>query len=211
MAVAKKRKTGRGRKQDRARVAGGQDDELQYEAKDRKVGTSGEKGCQKGRQRAQARGETAWPLTRRVRCRGSAPVLSQGGILGRYHRSSSAPRELRPPLRQGRCLLAGLDGRYRRPAPAHADPRVPASNRAPRTRGWRQLPEARRLPIRASCGSSVADPSSSASRSLLPRTNPCPVNSFRHKAGIPKCPGRRLFHAFRRYRSHIQLQNARAA
>ena len=33
MAVAKKRKTGRGRKQDRARVAGGQDYELQYEAK----------------------------------------------------------------------------------------------------------------------------------------------------------------------------------
>jgi len=33
MAVAKKRKTGRGRKQDRTRVAGGQDFELQYEAK----------------------------------------------------------------------------------------------------------------------------------------------------------------------------------
>jgi len=33
MAVAKKSKTGRGRKQDRARVAGGQDYEVQYEAK----------------------------------------------------------------------------------------------------------------------------------------------------------------------------------
>lgn len=33
MAVAKKSKTARGRKHDRARVAGGQDYEVQYEAK----------------------------------------------------------------------------------------------------------------------------------------------------------------------------------
>ncbi|GLR98673.1 hypothetical protein ACVIU7_004344 [Bradyrhizobium liaoningense] len=33
MAAAKKSKTARGRKQDRARVAGGQDHEVQYEAK----------------------------------------------------------------------------------------------------------------------------------------------------------------------------------
>lgn len=33
MAVAKKSKTARGRKQDRARVAGGQDYEVRYEAK----------------------------------------------------------------------------------------------------------------------------------------------------------------------------------
>jgi len=33
MAVTKKSKTARGRKQDRARVAGGQDYEVQYEAK----------------------------------------------------------------------------------------------------------------------------------------------------------------------------------
>lgn len=33
MAVAKKTKTARGRKQDRARVAGGQNYEVQYEAK----------------------------------------------------------------------------------------------------------------------------------------------------------------------------------
>jgi len=33
MAAAKKSKTARGRKQDRARVAGGQDCEVQYEAK----------------------------------------------------------------------------------------------------------------------------------------------------------------------------------
>ncbi|MDA9467038.1 DUF3606 domain-containing protein [Bradyrhizobium sp. CCBAU 53415] len=33
MAAAKKSKTSRGRKQDRARVAGGQDYEVQYEAK----------------------------------------------------------------------------------------------------------------------------------------------------------------------------------
>ncbi|QDF37454.1 DUF3606 domain-containing protein [Bradyrhizobium symbiodeficiens] len=33
MAVAKKAKTARGRKQDRARVAGGQNYEVQYEAK----------------------------------------------------------------------------------------------------------------------------------------------------------------------------------
>ena len=33
MAVAKKAKTARGRKQDRARVAGGQDYEVRYEAK----------------------------------------------------------------------------------------------------------------------------------------------------------------------------------
>ena len=35
---------------------------------------------------------------------------NQGGIPGRYHRSSSARREPRPPLHQGRRLLAGLDG-----------------------------------------------------------------------------------------------------
>ncbi|WP_141340649.1 DUF3606 domain-containing protein [Bradyrhizobium sp. USDA 3458] len=33
MAVARRSKTARGRKQDRARVAGGQDYEVQYEAK----------------------------------------------------------------------------------------------------------------------------------------------------------------------------------
>ena len=33
MAAAKKSKTARGRKQDRARVAGGQDHEVRYEAK----------------------------------------------------------------------------------------------------------------------------------------------------------------------------------
>ena len=38
MAVAKKTKTARGRKQDRARVAGGQDYEVRYEA--RKTGRS---------------------------------------------------------------------------------------------------------------------------------------------------------------------------
>ena len=38
MAVAKKTKTARGRKQDRARVAGGQDYEVRYEA--RKTGKS---------------------------------------------------------------------------------------------------------------------------------------------------------------------------
>jgi hypothetical protein len=38
MAVAKKTKTARGRKQDRARVAGGQDYEVRYEAK--KIGKS---------------------------------------------------------------------------------------------------------------------------------------------------------------------------
>jgi hypothetical protein len=32
----------------------------------------------------------------------------------------------------------------------HADRRGPASIRAPRTRGWRQLPGARQSPIRAS-------------------------------------------------------------
>ena len=39
MAAAKKSKTARGRKQDRARVAGGQDYEVQYEAK-KKTGKS---------------------------------------------------------------------------------------------------------------------------------------------------------------------------
>ena len=65
MAVAKKTKTVRGRKQDRARVAGGQDYEVRYEAK--KTGKSAsavKKGSQKGRQRAQARRETAGPLRR---------------------------------------------------------------------------------------------------------------------------------------------------
>ena len=67
---------------------------------------------------------------------------NQEGILGRYHRSSSARREPRPPLHQGRRLLAGLRGRYQRPAPVRADRRDLASNRVLRTRGWRPLPEA---------------------------------------------------------------------
>ncbi|GEC56301.1 hypothetical protein ABIF38_009092 [Bradyrhizobium japonicum] len=40
MAAAKKSKTARGRKQDRARVAGGQDYEVQYEAKKRRKSAS---------------------------------------------------------------------------------------------------------------------------------------------------------------------------
>jgi hypothetical protein len=70
--------------------------------------------------------------------------------------------------------------------------------------------------IRASCGSSVADPSSSASKSLLRGTNTLPrqfVPAANTKQGFPKCPGRRLFHAFRRYRLAYsgRLQNAQAA
>ena len=46
MAAAKKSKTARGRKQDRARVAGGQDYEVQYEAK--KTGKSAPAGWRFG-------------------------------------------------------------------------------------------------------------------------------------------------------------------
>src|SRR5882762_1823045 len=99
---------------------------------------------------------------------------NQEGILGRYHRSSSARREPRPPLHQGRRLLAVLDGRYQRPAPVHADRRGPASNRAPRTRGWRQRSEARQSPIRASSVSPAFVHLSSAWKWLLNGESFCP-------------------------------------
>jgi hypothetical protein len=99
---------------------------------------------------------------------------NQEGILGRYRRSSSARREPRPPLHQGRRLLAGLHGRYRSLAPMHADRRGPASNRAPRTRGWRQLPGARQSPIRASSVSPAFVHLSSAWKWLLNGESFCP-------------------------------------
>src|SRR5690349_7874668 len=97
---------------------------------------------------------------------GAGPFNPEG-ILGRYHRSSSASRGPRLPLRQGRPLLAGLYGRYRTPAHVHADRRGPASSRAPRTRGWRQLPGARQSPIRASSVSPAFVHFSSAWKWLL--------------------------------------------
>jgi hypothetical protein len=99
---------------------------------------------------------------------------SRAGILGRYHRSSSARREPRPPLHQGRPLLAGLHGRYRSLAPAHADRRGPASNRAPRTRGWRRRSEARQSPIRASSVSPAFVHLSSSWKWLLNDESFCP-------------------------------------
>jgi hypothetical protein len=60
MAVAK---TARGQKQDRARVAGGQDYEVRYEAKKTgKAAAAVKKSRQEGRQCAQARGKAARPL-----------------------------------------------------------------------------------------------------------------------------------------------------
>ena len=99
---------------------------------------------------------------------------NQEDILGRYHRSSSARRELRPPLHQGRRLLAGLHGRYRPLVPMHADRLGPASNRAPRTRGWRQRSEARQSPIRASSVSPAFVHLSSAWKWLLNGESFCP-------------------------------------
>ena len=63
MAVAKKRKTARGRKQDRARVAGGQDYEVRYEAK--KTGKSApavKKAVKKVGNARKRLEKTAWPL-----------------------------------------------------------------------------------------------------------------------------------------------------
>ena len=104
---------------------------------------------------------------------GAGPFNPEG-ILGRYHRSSSASREPRLPLHQGRPLLAGLYGRYRTPAHVHADRRGPASSRAPRTRGWRQLPGARQSPIRASSVSPAFVHLSSAWKWLLNGESFCP-------------------------------------
>ena len=64
MAAAKKTKTARGRKQDRARVAGGQNYEVSYEAK--KTGRSAagrQEGRQEGRQRPQEGREAPGSLT----------------------------------------------------------------------------------------------------------------------------------------------------
>ena len=60
MAVAKKTKMARGRKQDRARVAGGQDYEVRYEVEeDGPVRRVREEGRQEGRQCPQARGQAS--------------------------------------------------------------------------------------------------------------------------------------------------------
>jgi hypothetical protein len=80
MAVAKKTKTARGRKQDRARVAGGQTYEVQYEAK--KTGKSApavKKAVKKSRQCAQARREKTGPL----KWEGRAGVEARHGFLVR--------------------------------------------------------------------------------------------------------------------------------
>lgn len=65
MAVAKKSKAARGRKQDRARVAGGQDYEVQYEAKKTRKSASAVKKAVKKVGNARKRVETR--LGRRVR------------------------------------------------------------------------------------------------------------------------------------------------
>lgn len=65
MAAAKKSKTARGRKQDRARVAGGQDYEVQYEAKKTGKSAPAVKKAVKKVGNAQAGGETARPLSSR--------------------------------------------------------------------------------------------------------------------------------------------------
>ncbi len=62
MAKAKKR-TSRGRKQDRARVAGGQDYEVRYEAKKtRKSASAVKKAVKKVGNTREARGASAWAL-----------------------------------------------------------------------------------------------------------------------------------------------------
>jgi flagellar biosynthesis/type III secretory pathway protein FliH len=58
MAAAKK-KTARGRKQDRARVAGGQDYEVRYESKKTGRSAGRKEGRQEGRLRLQTRREAA--------------------------------------------------------------------------------------------------------------------------------------------------------
>jgi hypothetical protein len=80
MAAAKK--TARGRKQDGARVAGGQKYEVSYEAKtqkDRPRGAGSEEGGQEGRKFSQARREAPGALTvgkfaRAVRLRPTQPL-----------------------------------------------------------------------------------------------------------------------------------------
>ena len=109
----------------------------------------------------------------------SAGPPRQEDILGRYHRSSPARREPRPPLRDGIRLPAGLDGRYRRPALVHADRRGPASNRAPRTRGWRPLPGARGSPTRAASVLPAFVHWSSALKQTPNTTNPVVRRLFR--------------------------------
>ena len=66
MATAKK-KSSRGRKQDRARVAGGQYYEVRYTAKKTKRSAGcGEEGGQEGRQQPQAGRAPAWWLGKRI-------------------------------------------------------------------------------------------------------------------------------------------------
>jgi hypothetical protein len=67
MATAKK-KSSRGRKQDRARVAGGQDYEVRYNGEeDKEIRERREEGRQEGRQQPQAGRASARPLGKRTR------------------------------------------------------------------------------------------------------------------------------------------------
>ena len=66
MAVAKKTKTARGRKQDQVRVAGGRGTRSAIRGEeDRKVGIGGEESPSK--RSATTHGATGWPLSRRAR------------------------------------------------------------------------------------------------------------------------------------------------
>ena len=76
--AAKKKKTARGRKQDRARVAGGQNYEVKYESKKTgAISLGGKKGGQEGRQQPKAGGEASRTLIQLPRSAPDvrAPVL----------------------------------------------------------------------------------------------------------------------------------------
>jgi hypothetical protein len=85
MATAKKaKKTARGRKQDRARVAGGQNYEVRYEAKKTgRLGVRREEGCQEGRQLPKARGKATWTLTEGQTLSTWPRNLAEPGAFGR--------------------------------------------------------------------------------------------------------------------------------
>jgi hypothetical protein len=113
--MAAGKKTARGRKQDQARVAAGQDYEVRYETK--KTGRSASAVKKAVKKVGNSRKRVGKSLGRRshTRWRRRGWPSIRAGTQGRYLRSTRALRRLQQALRPARCRTADLGGQCRRP------------------------------------------------------------------------------------------------